>query len=754
MGRHERIGFKRHLRPEIVHGEAVYLFSESGVTALQGPHVELLAPLLDGTRDLEALLRDLPEAVSADDAGRLLTRLGAAGLIGAVAPDEDNRPALAYWDAAGLDASAAVRGAGAGRVRVVTVGGACQKGVVGALVRADLDVAVGDLGLDHTEPADLAVVVCGDYLDPELRAVDERHRAAGTPWLLLKTTGTQVWVGPFFTPGEGACWRCLAARLSANRPAEAHVQSVSGRLGPAARPAVGLPSVAGTATEVAALEATKWLAGYRHAGQREIWMYDSLDMRVTHHEVHRIPQCAGCGEPDLVRDRTNAPVRLGSRLKRSRDPGGHRSASPQEVLDRYRHLVSPVTGVVKEIRRDQRGHDFFHSYRSGTNAAACAGGLDGLRSTLRCDNGGKGVTPLQAEVGALCEALERHSGSYHGDEATVRGSYRGIGDDAVHPDSFQLFDQRQFEDRVERNAAHSPFQHVPEPFDEHGVLDWTPVWSLTNQCHRLLPTGSLYYGAPAPASITANSNGCAAGSSVEDAVLQGLLEVVERDAVALWWYNRTRMPAIDLDSIGDPFVDELRDVYAELGREVWVLDLTADLDIPVVAAVSRRLDGPREDVMFGFGAHLDPRVAVRRALTELNQVMPSITTLRDQDWRRMDVDLRNWLRNCSTGNQPYLLPDPFAPARRISDFRYTPHTDLLLDVESIRTRLEQRGLELLVLDQTRPDVGLPVVKVVVPGMRHFWSRLAPGRLYSVPVRLGRVERPAAFDELNPVPMFL
>ena len=118
MGRHERIGFKRHLRPEIVHGEAVYLFSESGVTALQGPHVELLAPLLDGTRDLEALLRDLPEAVSADDAGRLLTRLGAAGLIGAVAPDEDNRPALAYWDAAGLDASAAVRGAGAGRVRV------------------------------------------------------------------------------------------------------------------------------------------------------------------------------------------------------------------------------------------------------------------------------------------------------------------------------------------------------------------------------------------------------------------------------------------------------------------------------------------------------------------------------------------------------------------------------------------------------------------------------------------------------------
>lgn len=750
MRRHERIGFKRHLRPEIVQGEAVYLFSESGVTALEGPHVELLASLLDGTRDLSELLRDLPDGVDADQVGRLLNRLGAAGLIGAVAPEADDTAVLAYWDAAGLDVSAAVRGTGTAHVRVIPVGRARPEAVAGALGRAGLDVLTGDLSL----PGDLSVVVCDDYLDHGLLGVDEEHRRTGTPWLLLKPTGAQVWVGPFFTPGEGACWRCLAARLAANRPAEAHVQAVRGRLGPAARPAVGLPSVAATATEVAALEATKWLAGYRHGGQREIWSYDSLDMRVTQHEVRRIPQCPGCGDPDLVSSRMRAPVRLTSRVKRSRDGGSHRSASPQEVLDTYRHLVSPVTGVVKGIRRDDRGHDFFNSYRSGTNAATTAGGLAGLRSTVRSDNGGKGATPLLAEVGALCEALERHSGTYHGDEATVRGSYRGIGDEAVHPDAFQLYDERQFSNRVEHNAAHSPFQHVPEPFDEHGVLDWTPVWSLTNQCHRLLPTGSLYYGAPAPASITANSNGCAAGHSVEDAVLQGLLEVVERDAVALWWYNRTRMPAIDLDSIGDPFIDELRDVYAELGREVWVLDLTADLDIPVMAAVTRRLDGPREDVMFGFGAHLDPRVAVRRALTELNQMMPYITTLRDHDWRRMDVDLRHWLRNCSTDNQPYLLPDPFAPARRIADFRYTPDKDLLLDVESIRTRLEERGLELLVLNQTRPDVGLPVVKVIVPGMRHFWSRLAPGRLYQVPVRLGRVERPAAFDELNPVPMFL
>jgi ribosomal protein S12 methylthiotransferase accessory factor YcaO len=54
----------------------------------------------------------------------------------------------------------------------------------------------------------------------------------------------------------------------------------------------------------------------------------------------------------------------------------------------------------------------------------------------------------------------------------------------------------------------------------------------------------------------------------------------------------------------------------------------------------------------------------------------------------------------------------------------------------------------LVLDQTRPDLGLPVVKVIVPGLRHFWARYAPGRLFDVPVRLGWQSRPLAEEQLN------
>jgi hypothetical protein len=66
----------------------------------------------------------------------------------------------------------------------------------------------------------------------------------------------------------------------------------------------------------------------------------------------------------------------------------------------------------------------------------------------------------------------------------------------------------------------------------------------------------------------------------------------------------------------------------------------------------------------------------------------------------------------------------------------------------------KHGLEILVLDQTRPDIGMNVVKVIVPGLRHFWAQLAPGRLYDVPVKLGWRNEPLTQEQLNPIPMFI
>ncbi|MFG2822922.1 TOMM precursor leader peptide-binding protein [Kitasatospora sp. NPDC048365] len=748
------VGFRRHLRPVVVVGEATYLFSEDGVTAVQGPEMEALAPLLDGTRDLETLLREAAPNVPPARLGALMGRLADEGLValrpaGAPAAEESE---LAYWESAGLDGAIAAARTAAGRVHLAALGRTDRSEAEQALLTAGLTVTA-----DPAE-ADLTVVLADDYLDPELTAVNADRLAAGRPWLLARPYGRQVWIGPVFRPG-GACWSCLAHRLWGHRRAEAHVQHTLGEAGPAARPAAGLAALSALAAHLVALEAAKWLAGWRDPSQQAVWTLDTLTMAGRHHPLPARPQCRACGDPGLMAERQWRPVEFASRPKTGLDGGGHRALPPEQVLERYGHLISPVTGVVKEIRRDPRGPAFLNSFLAGSNLAVGAHSLGALRAGLRSSNGGKGVTELHGRVSALGEAVERHSGHFHGDEPRLRGSLRSLGERALDPSGWLLFDERQYADRAGWNARHNGFQHVPAPFDPDRVLDWSPVWSVTEGRHRLLPTAALYFGAPkepGEAPCHADSNGNAAGSSLEDAVLQGFLELVERDAVALWWYNRTRQPGIDLDAFADPWTEQLREVHAELGREVWALDVTSDLGVPTVVALSRRTDKPAEDIVFGFGAHFDPRLALRRALTEVNQLLPAVLGARPDGtgYAGGDAEALRWWRHCTTGDQPHLVPDPAAAAIRPADHPYRPRRDLREDLHHVRRLVEERGMELLVLDQTRPDLGLPVVKVIVPGLRHFWARFAPGRLYDVPVRLGRLARPTPYERLNPIPIFI
>ena len=104
-------------------------------------------------------------------------------------------------------------------------------------------------------------------------------------------------------------------------------------------------------------------------------------------------------------------------------------------------------------------------------------------------------------------------------------------------------------------------------------------------------------------------------------MVQGFLELVERDACAIWWYNRLRRGEIDIDRLGDGYVSDMRARYAAMGRSLWVLDVTSDFGIPVVVAVLHWKDDSRERTVFAAGAHFDLRTATLQAATELNQIL-------------------------------------------------------------------------------------------------------------------------------------
>lgn len=754
------LGFKGHLRAEVVSGDATYLLSEYEVTALRARGLETLAPLLDGTRDLAELQRVLEPAVPAAEVASLVDALGRAGLIRARPPlarGVEDMALAAYWDLAGLPDDAP----GPADVAVEAVGdtdadaGALREALrsAGLAVRDDGGAGVG-----------LVVVVTDDYLAPELAEVDARRRRLGIPWLLVRPGGATAWLGPVFQPGVGACWHCLAHRLRPHRVSEQPVRRALALSGPVPRPRATHPAARAAALHLAALEAAKWLAGHRYPAQSSVRTLAGLELDLAAHLLRQRPQCPSCGDPGLVERQVNAPVRLRSRPKAAFGGGGHRALGAQQMLDRYRHLVGPVTGVVKEVRRDTRGPAFLNCFTAGRNLALGGSSLTELRAGLRGISGGKGVSALDAEVSALCEALERYSGTLQGDEPRIRDSARALGEEAVTPRSCLLFDPRQYADRHRWNARNGALQQIPEPFDDTAPVDWTPVWSLTEKRHKLLPTALLYFDpgsddAVEPAAgrqfVRADSNGSAAGSSLEDAVLQGFLELVERDAVALWWYNRSVLPGVDIQAFGDRWALELLDAYRGLRREVWALDLTSDLGIPVFAALSRRTDKPAQDIMFGFGAHFDPHIALRRALTEMNQLMPAVVGAGTAGGYAVDdPEPVRWWQRATVANQPYLCPDPHKRPAGPATYPCSRTTDLRDDLATAEELVRSRGLDLLVLDQTRPDVGIPVVKVLIPGLRHFWARFAPGRLFDVPVLLERTARPTAYVDLNPIPLFV
>ena len=738
-----------HLDFHLIGDAQVLLVSETFNTMLRGQiHCDLM-PLLHGRHALRDIVATLASAHSAPAVEQAVASLASRGYI--VSGDHTmDRGRAAYWSSLGASPRWAEHRLGAATVAVVD--------------EADLLVrrleAVG-VRTDAVRPS-LFVFVCDDYLDERYDAVNRRHIESGTPWMLVRPNGVQPLFGPVFRSAEGgACWACLGHRLRGHQEVHSFLRNVGGPAS-AVQPSAAEPAVLEAVCGLAAAEIAKWLVLEDMAPihERAIAL-DVVGHRSGQHPATRRPQCLACGDEALYRaDRPAEPLRLRPSPKSVLNSGGQRSVPPEQTLATYRHLVSPVTGVVTWLKRTTDETDpWLHVYWAGNNLALRTRKFSSLRRSLRSKSAGKGSTLPQSEASALCEAVERYSGAFHGDEIRCRrrfGDFEKAGEsEAIPPNDVQLFSDRQLDDAERINARGHPYNFVPARLDPEAEIDWSPVWSLTEERHRYLPTSILYGmaddegGGPA---LKADSNGCAAGNTLEEAILQGFLELVERDAFAIWWYNRLSLPEVDLASFDDEYLAAAPEYYRRKQREIWVLDATSDFGIPVFVAVSRRTDKEAEDILYGAGAHTDPHVAALRAVCELNQCLQWILGPGRQGPTVQDPVSESWWRNGKLEDHPYLAPAPDSPRRGKADYPCAGTTDTREDVEHCRALVEARGMEFLVLDQTRPDIGMPVARVIVPGMRHFWERFATGRLYDVPVSMGWRENPISEERLNPVPV--
>lgn len=531
--------------------------------------------------------------------------------------------------------------------------------------------------------ADGRLVVVSNYLDRRLEKFHHESVRTGRPWMLAQVdagaTPGVTRLGPLMHPGRTLCWQCLCIRLAMNeRPDAAAVKARADRYGWIARQ----------------LEA--WLSGasdYLDRGCILEWKDEAVDARPAVHYVvgwHPCPNCDALPLPESG----------------------------------WQRLVSPLSGIVQSVNHRRVGPSLFLC--SGEGSVAHYVGQSGQLTRLPASIAiGLAATRDGAEVRCLAEAAERYSLQSPPAGVVRQGSLAELGDEAIDPRELFHIHDLQYEGKV----GPYPWERLRR-FDPEEGIDWLPARRLTGRRPLIRWVAAACCLLELPAGFwLANSNGCAAGRSVADATLRGLLEVVERDAMAIWWYNRIPRRRLEWRRLGaSRMLEAAAEALADRGRRVEIFDITTDIEIPAVAAVTTdRLD---RLLAIGSAAHPDPSIAVEKALLEVlkTDVLFPVAdpgpplTGKSAWWRRPPVEDRR--------------PTLFRPGR------------VKVSLTDVLARFECRGLEAYAVEMTRPEVGVPVVRAVVPGLRFWTPQWGPGRLYRVPVELGWRKRATPLTRLN------
>jgi ribosomal protein S12 methylthiotransferase accessory factor len=712
---------------------AVCLYSENRKFFLHGDlYCAVAAEIGKNGKAAVEIVRRLSKSFRTDEIEEAIRRLLERRYVISAGPHAFDSAVDGYWASLGLPPEIAEQNLRNCPVRVEAID------VKGA---SELSTALGKLGVLVTKRSPkLIVTLASDYLDRRLAELNATRVANGTPWLLVQPSGVFPLVGPVFRPTENACWTCLFDRMIRNREIKGFLDR-----GPAQIVAVSplvSDSVGQTAIHFAAVEIAKAIAtGFRTDLRDHIASFDLTGGTIAKHYVAKRPQCPTCGAKKLQNPRRAAvPIEMAESRKLVMTSGGYRTVTSRATVARFRKHVSPLTGVVSRLERIEVDLPMNTNFFAYHNFSAPAWNVDQLRSALSGGSFGKGSTAEQGEASALMEAIERYSGIFQGDEIRTKRRFTDFAPgEALLPNDIQLFSDTQFQDRLAPQPEDS--HPVPEPLDPATQTEWSPVWSLRDKRFKHLPTGLLYffYGG----GFHSDSNGCAAGNTREEAIVQGFLELVERDAYAIWWYNRLPRAEVDLAQFDDSYVRDLQAQFADAGRRLWVLDITTDLGVPSYVAIMHWMQNGHENIEFGSGSHFDRRIALLRSLTELTQFM-SIGMMDGGTGEKPSLDGVTPLR---LDDYPFLIPSknpllPPAPSLGV-------HDNTRDQVNACVEIATDAGYDFLVLDQTRPDVEVPVVRVIVPGLRHFYRRFGPGRLYDIPVKLGLLDRPRLESEMTP-----
>lgn len=354
---------------------------------------------------------------------------------------------------------------------------------------------------------------------------------------------------------------------------------------------------------------------------------------------------------------------------------------------------------------------------------------------------GRGSERAQARNAAVCEAFERASLITGGpDDPRI---WDGATD--AHPTfcalGLQNFSSTQLQILV-AGTNDTATQNCAYPVENLWICGTD---TSTKGCVWVSALAALFgedarIGLP---SVFSTSTGTAVRETLEAAARHAILELVERDAVAIWWYNRLPAPRLDPHFAAAALPEDLAAWLAGRRRQTWHLMIPTDLPAAAVVALSARADGSHPAI--GAAAAPDPADAVRAATMEMLQGEISLITMEAAQRAPNPPPpppLYAWSSATNAFATPYLAGAGIARAPAPQNFA------------ALEAYCAAAGITIVTVDLTRPELGVPVVKALSPQLRDWLPRFGPGRLYDVPVALGLRAAPLAEADLNPIPFVI
>ena len=348
---------------------------------------------------------------------------------------------------------------------------------------------------------------------------------------------------------------------------------------------------------------------------------------------------------------------------------------------------------------------------------------------------GKGATVEQARASAMMEGFERYSAEKQDidQEKISISTYNEIKNQSVlNPNDLLL----------------------PKSFENQNIemqkLEWIEAEEIISESPILVPANAVFHPyipnreikPCAMAMFKGNTNGLASGNVIEEAVLHGIFEVVERDAWSIFELTKRNKKQIDLDTIENDTVSELVEKFTEQGIKIKLMDITADLKIPtIVASADDTVLKDAALLTLGVGTHLNPEIAAIRALSEVAQSRATQIHGTREDTVRADFMRKAGYENMKRTNKDYFVEED--EKINLSDIENKITGSIKKDIEVSIEEVQKAGLDKVIYyDLTREEIGVNVARVIIPKAELYCldeERLGNRALeYDRKVRLGKI----------------